>query len=119
MSESGRRDQAVERGRIGDGVRGAAAARERSGGRRADDGHGAPVEEPAEGRLAERSGETIDRRRRSEGDDIDLSTGHRLETGGERRVALESLIAIKRAGADIILTYYAAQAASWLAEEIK
>ena len=37
----------------------------------------------------------------------------------ERRVALESLIAIKRAGADIILTYYAAQAASWLAEEIK
>ena len=35
----------------------------------------------------------------------------------ERRVALESLIAIKRAGADIILTYYAAQAAIWLAEE--
>lgn len=35
----------------------------------------------------------------------------------ERRVALESLIAIKRAGADIILTYYAAQAASWLAED--
>jgi porphobilinogen synthase len=32
-------------------------------------------------------------------------------------VALESLVAIKRAGADIILTYYAAQAASWLAEE--
>ena len=35
----------------------------------------------------------------------------------ERRVALESLIAIKRAGADILLTYYAAQAASWLAED--
>ena len=37
----------------------------------------------------------------------------------ERRVALESLTAIKRAGADIILTYYAAQAASWLAEDAK
>ncbi len=35
----------------------------------------------------------------------------------ERRVALESLMAIKRAGADIILTYYAPQAAAWLAED--
>ena len=34
----------------------------------------------------------------------------------ERRVALESLIGIKRAGADIILTYYAPDAARWLAE---
>jgi porphobilinogen synthase len=34
----------------------------------------------------------------------------------ERRVALESLIAIKRAGADIILTYFAPDAARWLAE---
>ncbi|HEX9730257.1 MAG TPA: porphobilinogen synthase [Gemmatimonadales bacterium] len=32
----------------------------------------------------------------------------------ERRVALESLIGIKRAGADIILTYFAKDAASWL-----
>jgi porphobilinogen synthase len=35
----------------------------------------------------------------------------------ERRVALESLIAIKRAGADIILTYYAVEAARWLGGE--
>ncbi len=35
----------------------------------------------------------------------------------ERRCVMESLIAIKRAGSDMILTYYAAQAARWLAEE--
>ncbi len=34
----------------------------------------------------------------------------------ERRCALESLTAIKRAGADMILTYYAVKAAAWLAE---
>jgi porphobilinogen synthase len=34
----------------------------------------------------------------------------------EKRVALESLQAIRRAGADVILTYYAVQAAKWLAE---
>ncbi|MCU0795942.1 MAG: porphobilinogen synthase [Akkermansiaceae bacterium] len=33
-----------------------------------------------------------------------------------RAVALESLMGIKRAGADIILTYYAKRAATWLAE---
>jgi porphobilinogen synthase len=33
----------------------------------------------------------------------------------ERRIALESLTAIKRAGADFILTYYALEAAKWLA----
>ena len=32
----------------------------------------------------------------------------------ERRVALESLTAIKRAGADMIITYYAKEAAHWL-----
>jgi porphobilinogen synthase len=37
----------------------------------------------------------------------------------ERRVALESLTGIKRAGADVILTYYAPQAAEWLAEEAR
>lgn len=37
----------------------------------------------------------------------------------ERRVALESLMAIKRAGADIILTYYAVQAAEWLAGDAR
>ena len=35
----------------------------------------------------------------------------------ERRAALESLIAIKRAGADLIITYYAREAAGWLAAE--
>jgi porphobilinogen synthase len=35
----------------------------------------------------------------------------------EKRVALESLLGIKRAGADIILTYYAKQVAGWLSEE--
>ena len=34
----------------------------------------------------------------------------------ERRVALESLLSIKRAGADIILTYFANDAAKWLQE---
>ena len=34
----------------------------------------------------------------------------------ERRVALESLLGIKRAGADIILTYYAKEVARWLSE---
>ena len=32
----------------------------------------------------------------------------------ERKVALESLTSIKRAGADFILTYYALEAARWL-----
>jgi porphobilinogen synthase len=35
----------------------------------------------------------------------------------ERRAALESLIAIRRAGADLIITYYAKEVARWLAEE--
>jgi porphobilinogen synthase len=33
-----------------------------------------------------------------------------------RRCALESLTAIKRAGADVILTYFAKDAAGWLAD---
>jgi len=32
----------------------------------------------------------------------------------ERAAALESLTAIKRAGADLIVTYYAKEAAGWL-----
>jgi porphobilinogen synthase len=32
----------------------------------------------------------------------------------EKRVVLESLMGIRRAGADVILTYYARQAARWL-----
>jgi porphobilinogen synthase len=34
----------------------------------------------------------------------------------EKRVAMESLLGIKRAGADMILTYYAKQVAGWLGE---
>ncbi len=34
----------------------------------------------------------------------------------ERRAALESLVGIRRAGADIIITYYAREAARWLSE---
>jgi porphobilinogen synthase len=34
----------------------------------------------------------------------------------ERRAVLESLTAIKRAGADLVITYYAKEAARWLAE---
>jgi porphobilinogen synthase len=33
----------------------------------------------------------------------------------ERSTVLEALTAIKRAGADLILTYHAKQAAAWLA----
>ena len=35
----------------------------------------------------------------------------------ERTVALEALLAMKRAGADGVLTYFALDAARWLAEE--
>jgi porphobilinogen synthase len=35
----------------------------------------------------------------------------------ERAVATESLLAIRRAGADIIITYWAVEAAKWLREE--
>ncbi|MCA9692231.1 MAG: porphobilinogen synthase [Myxococcales bacterium] len=35
----------------------------------------------------------------------------------ERAVVLESLTAIRRAGADVILTYFARQAATWLSEQ--
>ena len=33
-----------------------------------------------------------------------------------RKVVLESLLGIRRAGADVILTYYAPEAAAWLKE---
>ncbi|MDD5420148.1 MAG: porphobilinogen synthase, partial [Methanomicrobiaceae archaeon] len=35
----------------------------------------------------------------------------------ERAVAMESLTCIKRAGADLIITYFAEEAAGWLHEE--
>ena len=34
----------------------------------------------------------------------------------ERAAVLETLTAIRRAGADIVITYYAKDAAAWLAE---
>ncbi len=34
----------------------------------------------------------------------------------ERAAALEALTSIRRAGADVILTYFAKEAAGWLAE---
>jgi porphobilinogen synthase len=37
----------------------------------------------------------------------------------EARVALETLTAIKRAGADMIITYHAVDAAAWLKQELK
>jgi porphobilinogen synthase len=43
-----------------------------------------------------------------------LKAAARLGWLDEKRVALESLIAIKRAGADMILTYWAKDAARWL-----
>jgi porphobilinogen synthase len=46
-----------------------------------------------------------------------LKAAARLGWLDERRVAMESLTAIKRAGADMILTYWAKDAARWLAEE--
>lgn len=35
----------------------------------------------------------------------------------EKEAVLESLTSLKRAGSDLILTYYATQAAKWLAED--
>ena len=34
----------------------------------------------------------------------------------EKRIVLESLLSMKRAGADIIITYHALDAAKWLTE---
>jgi len=45
-----------------------------------------------------------------------LKAAARLGWLDERKTALESLIAIKRAGADMILTYWAKDAVRWLAE---
>jgi porphobilinogen synthase len=45
-----------------------------------------------------------------------LKAAARLGWLDEKRVALESLISIKRAGATMILTYWAKDAARWLSE---
>ena len=36
----------------------------------------------------------------------------------EKRIVPEILTSIKRAGADIIITYHAKEAAAWLAEQV-
>ncbi|WP_160672769.1 porphobilinogen synthase [Clostridium sp. C8-1-8] len=46
-----------------------------------------------------------------------IKAGAKLGYIDEKRVALESLLSIKRAGADIIITYYALEASAWLKEE--
>ena len=46
-----------------------------------------------------------------------LKAAARLGWIDERRAALESLVAIRRAGADAIITYYAKEAAAWLADQ--
>lgn len=45
-----------------------------------------------------------------------IKAGARLGWIDEKRIALESLLSIKRAGADMIITYYALEAAKWLNE---
>jgi porphobilinogen synthase len=46
-----------------------------------------------------------------------IKAGAKLGYIDEKRIALESLLSIKRAGADIIITYYALEASAWLKEE--
>lgn len=45
-----------------------------------------------------------------------IKAGAKLGWIDEKRIALESLLSIKRAGADMIITYYALEAAKWLNE---
>jgi len=47
-----------------------------------------------------------------------VKAGAKLGLIDERAIALEMLLSIKRAGADIIITYYALEASKWLMEEI-
>jgi len=47
-----------------------------------------------------------------------VKAGAKLGWINEKAIALEMLLSIKRAGADIIITYYALEASRWLMEEI-
>jgi S-(hydroxymethyl)mycothiol dehydrogenase len=47
-------------------------------------------------------------------DAVASAAQHRLGSADERAIVMESLTGIKRAGADLILTYFAKQAAVWL-----
>ncbi|GFZ31857.1 delta-aminolevulinic acid dehydratase [Clostridium zeae] len=46
-----------------------------------------------------------------------IKAGAKLGYIDEKKIALESLLSIKRAGADMIITYYALEASAWLKEE--
>lgn len=46
-----------------------------------------------------------------------IKAGAKLGFINEKQVAMEMLLSMKRAGADIIITYYALDAAAWLKEE--
>ena len=46
-----------------------------------------------------------------------VKAGAKLGLINERAIALEMLLSIKRAGADIIITYYALEASKWLMED--
>ncbi|MGL5353859.1 MAG: porphobilinogen synthase [Clostridium sp.] len=48
-----------------------------------------------------------------------VKAGAKLGLINERAVALEMLLSIKRAGADMIITYYALEASKWLNEDSK
>jgi porphobilinogen synthase len=45
-----------------------------------------------------------------------IKAGAKMGWIDEKRIALETLLSIKRAGADMIITYYALEAAKWLSE---
>ena len=46
-----------------------------------------------------------------------VKAGAKLGVIDERAVAMEMLTSIKRAGADMIITYYALEASQWVKEE--
>jgi len=47
-----------------------------------------------------------------------IKAGAKLGYINEKAIAMESLLSIKRAGADLIITYYALDACKWLREEV-
>ncbi len=48
-----------------------------------------------------------------------VKAGAKLGLINEKAVALEMLLSIKRAGADMIITYYALEASKWIKEDNK
>ena len=47
-----------------------------------------------------------------------VKAGAKLGWIDEKKIVMENLTGIKRAGADIIITYHALDAAKWLEEDI-